>query len=384
MGAAALAAAAVILAVAVIATRECDAVESFAGSMHNLGISYDYDPSPSPEALAEESAALVQGRLISLRQEAAEGDLVGPFLVFTIRVENVLRQTGGPAIGDEIDMSVLFNPAGRDFAGLDESFVAGVPVVAFLDAGPWPGGWAPFLEGFWIACDRDHPALSVLVDPSRWTSTGTLADLTDAATVSEPTTIPSTTEAANPSRPEIPAQSPWIRYGPPDDPDPPSTAGFEYVPPESSELAEDDPFRSAAEELGRAQGWTFVSAVRVDGEVNEGRSVSFLTPDGRPLSLGETQLGQPYYVGAISEEAFNGAYAIDPDGIETFLIQLRPDGTTGRVDIVTPDGRMITASLALPQLPSGGTDYEAAKTVSGPPFITDLAELARSTFIDID
>ena len=181
-----------------VEARRCEQVESFAASMHNLGITADYSPTGSPEALAQQSDLLVRGQLTQLRHEPAAGDPVGPYLVFTIRVDDVLRHTGGPTVADEIEMSAMFNPAHRDFAEIEESFVAGVPVVAFLDAGPWPGGWAPSLEGFWIACDDQHPARSVLTNPSWWTPTGTLVDLIAATTLetTAPETSPPTTPPA--------------------------------------------------------------------------------------------------------------------------------------------------------------------------------------------
>ncbi|MDW3217749.1 MAG: hypothetical protein R8F63_03975 [Acidimicrobiales bacterium] len=147
---------------------DCDAFDRFAVP---TGIVYDYDPSKSPEHLRDSAAAVIRATLVGLREES-EGST--SYAVFAARVDRV--EKGAFQTGEEIEFSVAFAPASVPFASIEGQFTRGLEVVLFLDAGPWPGGWGLFLEGFWAGCD-EGPSKSVLVEPVIWSHEGSLDHL---------------------------------------------------------------------------------------------------------------------------------------------------------------------------------------------------------------
>ncbi|GJM36840.1 MAG: hypothetical protein DHS20C19_02070 [Acidimicrobiales bacterium] len=154
------------------AGADCVAVDRFETRMSNLGIPYDYDPSKSPEHLLESASAVIRATLVGVREEAESGRS-SSFAVFAARVDGVER--GALDVGRDIEFSVEFAPASVPFASIEEHFSPGLDVVLFLDAGPWPGGWGLFLEGFWAGCDG--ASNSLLAEPVIWSHAGSLDHL---------------------------------------------------------------------------------------------------------------------------------------------------------------------------------------------------------------
>ncbi len=167
-------------------SRPCAAVDDFAEEMRDLGITYDYDPSPSVEQLASSVEVVVRGRLDAVRSESIPDDPVGPYLVFTLVVDEVVGRGGDQATTDQIEVSVNYNRAAQTLDAVAQSLPEGASVLAFLDNGPWPGGFAPALEGFWVSCGPAETAVSALVDPLWVGDAGTLDELTSKVARAKP------------------------------------------------------------------------------------------------------------------------------------------------------------------------------------------------------
>ncbi len=157
-----------------IPVADCVDVDRFSKRMGDLGITYDYDPSNSPEHLADSAATVIRATLLAVRQES-DTDNPGRYAVFTARVDDV--EKGDMTIGDEVEFSVMFAPTSVPFSSIEEHFTPGLEVVLFLDAGPWPGGWAPLLEGLWAGCDGR--AASMMAHPVNWSHSGSLDHLVE-------------------------------------------------------------------------------------------------------------------------------------------------------------------------------------------------------------
>ena len=156
----------------VLEVADCVDVDRFAVRMGNLGIAYDYDPSVSPQDLRDSADAVIRATLLGVREDV-DTDRSDSYVVFSARVDGV--EKGVLETGDQVEVSVMFAPASVPFSTIEDHFTPGTDVVLFLDAGPWPGGWSPFLEGFWAGCDARSS--SVLAHPVTWSHEGSLDHL---------------------------------------------------------------------------------------------------------------------------------------------------------------------------------------------------------------
>ncbi len=156
----------------VLEVADCVDVDRFAVRMGNLGIAYDYDPSASPQDLRDSADAVIRATLLGVREDV-DTDRSDSYVVFSARVDGV--EKGVLETGEQAEVSVMFAPASVPFSTIEDHFTPGTDVVLFLDAGPWPGGWSPFLEGFWAGCDARSS--SVLAHPVTWSHEGSLDHL---------------------------------------------------------------------------------------------------------------------------------------------------------------------------------------------------------------
>jgi hypothetical protein len=127
----------------------CEEITRFADTTNFTGITYDYTPSASPAALAEQSELVVAGTTtgdVEIIRGESGGDLD---VVVTVEVSEVLRSRLPDPIGPTVDVHV---PASNDgFASrAARATVEGIPVVAFLTSGP--RGLVPQVEGLVTAC----------------------------------------------------------------------------------------------------------------------------------------------------------------------------------------------------------------------------------------
>ena len=155
----------------------CSEVAAFAREMSDVGITFDYQPSESPSALAAHVGLVVQVELTTIDALYDVGENETSFLVSGATVAEVLAGEG--LVAEEIfEFVVQFNPAIRDFKSFESAFRSGIPAVLFLDRQPsLPGGWQTWTEGFWVACDRQSTALAVGLDAVFWDGTFSLDEL---------------------------------------------------------------------------------------------------------------------------------------------------------------------------------------------------------------
>ena len=152
----------------------CSSIDAFEEAIRNIGIVYNYQPSKSPQDLAQMSDAVVTGTLTGVGEGPRIG--VGPGTkraVFTIDVDRVIARSAGPEIGETLAMGVQFNPAARSIADFEKAFPDGAMTVVFLSE--YQGDWTPYLEGFWFACDENDEPGNGIVEPG-W-SVDSLDDL---------------------------------------------------------------------------------------------------------------------------------------------------------------------------------------------------------------
>ena len=137
----------------------CAAAEAFAADLDDIGITYDYDPSASPAALASGVHDVFAGRLTGGFSSEAPDERDGvtdAWLVYDVEVEEVAQ--GALAPGDVVKIGVPYNPAHREADSYASNAVAGIPVVVFGERfGGVPIDVAIGPEGLMTACDGGAP-----------------------------------------------------------------------------------------------------------------------------------------------------------------------------------------------------------------------------------
>lgn len=161
----------------------CGDVEAFADALVDIGITYDYEPAPTPAALTTEADVVVTGTLTGGFTHT-EGDIERgdeSYVAYEVDVDRVIT---GDA-DDPTFVAVAYNPAANPPGRYEDAVVGGIPVVVFASA--WadaPGGLVSSIEGFATACDGGAPMGRV----GDW-DVATLDQLADAAAAEPPTGV---------------------------------------------------------------------------------------------------------------------------------------------------------------------------------------------------
>jgi hypothetical protein len=150
------------------AQPSCEDITRFAERLVDVGIVYDYDPAPSPAALADRNDVVVAGTL-SGGFDSGVGE-VGPFVRYGVEVTDAVK--GEAATGEEILVAVDYNQSHRSAEEYEEAIAAGAPVVVFANRSDDHGLIAD-IEGFMTACEGGEP----MGWRGGWESVGSLDDV---------------------------------------------------------------------------------------------------------------------------------------------------------------------------------------------------------------
>ncbi len=124
-------------------------------------ISYDYEPSESPTALAVESDVVLRaGSITGL-------SINGDWLVLELADVDILQDQRDGEMSVPAKIAVDTGGAGLRGELPTATDVSGIEVLVFAHS--WdaaPGGLAADIEGLWLSCGRTGPAVSVIVEPA--------------------------------------------------------------------------------------------------------------------------------------------------------------------------------------------------------------------------
>ncbi|MCZ7535443.1 MAG: hypothetical protein M5T61_05520 [Acidimicrobiia bacterium] len=159
---------------------DCDDVDRYGELIEDVGISFDYSASESPEDLANRADLVIAGTLASVRTEAEAGvDEALGLAVLEVGVDRILSGSapGSPAT---VEVAFEFNAASREATEYENAPI-GAAVVVF--AHRVETGSAEYRastpEGVWIACDTaSEPSAGARSTLAGWQGISTIGDLT--------------------------------------------------------------------------------------------------------------------------------------------------------------------------------------------------------------
>lgn len=157
----------------------CDDVRSFADRISNVGITFEYEPSDSPAALAAANDVVLAGVLTG-RFRDRDRDALG-FVAFEVEVADVVTGSEHVAKGDETFVSLPYNPAGIDAGEFERAIAVGARVVVFAETADDDRELVANLpEGFMTACGDGEP-MGMLGEQGSWSSVESLDDVLSLA-----------------------------------------------------------------------------------------------------------------------------------------------------------------------------------------------------------
>lgn len=160
----------------------CPAITRFGKRAVDIGITYDYQPSTSPDELATWVDAVVLGTLTGESRliEPGSADAGNPFVGYEVEVREVLR--GDAPHPDRFHVFVEYSPVYVDGADLESVATPGVPVTVFGYEDTRLGDDAMLaapMEGLVTGCPGE-PLLGWFGTDGEWTDLDSLAEIADA------------------------------------------------------------------------------------------------------------------------------------------------------------------------------------------------------------
>ncbi len=159
---------------------DCDDVDRYGELIEDVGISYDYSASDSPEDLANRADLVIAGTLVSVRTEAEAGvDEALDIAVLEVAVDRILSGSA-PESPATVEVAFQFNAAYREATEYENAPIgAAVVVFAYRVETGSAEYRASFPEGIWIACDTvSEPSAGALSTRAGWQGVSTIGDLT--------------------------------------------------------------------------------------------------------------------------------------------------------------------------------------------------------------
>ncbi|WP_166352505.1 hypothetical protein [Phytoactinopolyspora limicola] len=156
----------------------CAEITAFADRITDVGIMYDYQPSDSPQDLADDTDVAFAGVLTGGFDEGpsdAAGDESIAYVAFEIEVTEVA--TGETvATGDVVSVAVDYSPAAVDADEFEQAIAAGAPVVVFANSTNDDRGLVAAIEGLMTACTGEAP-IGLRGTIGAWTDIQTLDEV---------------------------------------------------------------------------------------------------------------------------------------------------------------------------------------------------------------
>lgn len=155
----------------------CAQVERFAEQLVDVGITYDYEPSESPEALFADADVVLLGTLTGGFQSQQDPARSRGGAGYEVEVDAVYKSWPNVRLANRLLVWVDHNPS-YEAAAYEEAVAAGAPVVVFAyDSQARPGfDLSASVEGFATACSGGRP-IGFVGDGDGWASLRTLEDL---------------------------------------------------------------------------------------------------------------------------------------------------------------------------------------------------------------
>ncbi len=196
-----------------VAEPSCDDVEHFADVLVDTGITYDYDASESPAALAASTDVVFGGRAtgsVSFHEaRVAEDPVRWSFVGSEIEVSRVVSGPTALVEGNRVDVFVEYSATQHRNADYYREAVApGATVAVFAHDHEEIGALVASIEGFATACPGG-PILGWVGHQGAWATVGTVDEVLDAADTTarpsgDPTGVTETTAAVVPLPPDEP------------------------------------------------------------------------------------------------------------------------------------------------------------------------------------